>query len=319
MFDFAALSAAVEAHDRAVRLVVAEAKGSAPREAGADMLIWDRGQEGTIGGGRLEFDAIKAARAILHDGPDTRVQRLALGPALGQCCGGAVTLVFERFEKDILTAAATRVEKYDSYTRRVGTGATAMPKAMRIHLDQARAAEQPVSVRLTDGWLCEPIWRARLPVYIYGAGHVGRAIALALAPLPQFEVHLVDVREDQFYDLPVTIHQSWELLPTDVLASAPDHAAHFIMTPEHDYDLELCHRLLSRSFGYAGLIGSGAKWARFRTRLAALGHSGAQIARIECPIGDPSLGKHPQAIAIGIVSHLLAHQQRQSCLQRSIV
>ncbi len=53
------------------------------------------------------------------------------------------------------------------------------------------------------------------------------------------------------------------------------------------------------AFGYAGLIGSATKWARFRKRLATLGHSEAQIDQIACPIGDPALGKQPHEIAVG--------------------
>jgi xanthine dehydrogenase accessory factor len=66
--------------------------------------------------------------------------------------------------------------------------------------------------------------------------------------------------------------------------------------------------LLGHGFGCAGLIGSKSKWARFQSRLAALGHSAPQISRITCPIGDPALGKHPQAIAVGVVSSLLRRE-----------
>jgi xanthine dehydrogenase accessory factor len=88
---------------------------------------------------------------------------------------------------------------------------------------------------------------------------------------------------------------------------APQEADHLIMTYAHDLDLALCHALLKHGFASAGLIGSATKWARFRTRLAALGHSPAQISRIACPIGDPHLGKHPQAIAVGVATALLSH------------
>ncbi|MBQ0748643.1 MAG: XdhC family protein, partial [Roseovarius sp.] len=80
---------------------------------------------------------------------------------------------------------------------------------------------------------------------------------------------------------------------------------HVIVTHDHALDLELCHQLLQRPFASAGLIGSATKWARFRQRLAALGHTDAQISRISCPIGDPNLGKHPQAIALGVAAALL--------------
>ena len=87
---------------------------------------------------------------------------------------------------------------------------------------------------------------------------------------------------------------------------APPSAEHLVLTYSHALDLEICHRLLSHGFARAGLIGSATKWARFRKRLLALGHSEVSIARITCPIGDPALGKHPQAIAIGVAHDFLA-------------
>jgi xanthine dehydrogenase accessory factor len=62
---------------------------------------------------------------------------------------------------------------------------------------------------------------------------------------------------------------------------------------------------LAHGFAGLGLIGSGSKWARFRSRLIGLGHAPDRVGRIVCPIGDPHLGKHPQAIAIGVAGALL--------------
>mgnify|MGYP001028238871 CR=1 FL=1 len=315
MIDLSALTKALEAHAKVIRLVVVGAKGSTPRDIGTSMLICDEGHEGTIGGGRLELDAIKTARSLLDDNRTSHTDQMSLGPHLGQCCGGAVTLVFERFDAQKLAQALSA--STTSYARQVETGPAQMPKALRTHIKRAQSTGRPPALKMAEGWLVEPTVQDRLPIYIYGAGHVGRALALCLTSLPQFEVHLSDVREEQFEGLPDSIWQSWELLPTDVLAHAPDYAAHYIMTPEHEYDLELCHRLLSRSFGFAGLIGSETKWARFRSRLRALGHADPQIERIQCPIGDPTLGKHPHAIAIGAAAHLIKHQACQNYLQRS--
>jgi xanthine dehydrogenase accessory factor len=91
----------------------------------------------------------------------------------------------------------------------------------------------------------------------------------------------------------------------EAVLEAPAEAEHLVMTFSHALDLELCHRLLCQGFARLGLIGSATKWARFRSRLAALGHAPAQVARIDCPIGDPALGKHPQAIAIGVAAAFL--------------
>jgi len=93
--------------------------------------------------------------------------------------------------------------------------------------------------------------------------------------------------------------------PARLVPHAPVRAEHLIATYAHDLDLALCHALLTHDFAGAGLIGSATKWARFRARLSALGHAPAQISRIACPIGDPALGKHPQAIALGVATALL--------------
>ncbi len=84
-----------------VRVMVTTTYGSTPREAGVSMLVSEAGVEGTIGGGQLEWQAIATARRLLAQwGPQPSPsdvehrERLALGPALGQCCGGAVELAY---------------------------------------------------------------------------------------------------------------------------------------------------------------------------------------------------------------------------------
>ena len=157
-----------------------------------------------------------------------------------------------------------------------------------------------------DGWLIEPLHRPSRAIWIYGAGHVGRAIAAILAALPEVEVTLIDDAIERFPEtLPEGVTPLVAASPADAVTHAPDHAEHLVLTYSHALDLEICHRILGRSFSHAGLIGSATKWARFRKRLGALGHGPGQIARIACPIGEPGLGKHPQAIAIGVAAALL--------------
>ncbi|MEX0285173.1 MAG: xanthine dehydrogenase accessory protein XdhC, partial [Paracoccaceae bacterium] len=229
------------------------------------------------------------------------------GPALGQCCGGAVTLVTEVWDATRYRAEVDAADwSYDGIYRRRVEGGADLPDKLHRQLSLAARTSAEVQTQIVDGWLVEQVWQDRQPVYIYGAGHVGQALAAVLAPMPQFEVYVADVRPHQLAALPDNVLRSHDIPPTEVMEQAPTHAMHLIMTPEHDYDLELCHTVLQRPFVYAGLIGSATKWARFRKRLAALGHAPAQIARITCPIGDPSLGKHPQAIAIGVAAELLS-------------
>ena len=90
-----------------IEVRVIETRGSAPREAGARMWVGARETHGTIGGGNLEYTALKIAREMLLSGEERRSRKFALGDALGQCCGGAVTLAFSRVAKIEETEAPT--------------------------------------------------------------------------------------------------------------------------------------------------------------------------------------------------------------------
>jgi xanthine dehydrogenase accessory factor len=345
VFDRVALSAAL-VHGPVARIVVATVHGSAPREAGAAMLVWADGQSGTIGGGALEFQAVARARKMLADaastapvpspqgaraapalptgphdrGPDAgptpvlcaspppcgegigaegapqavAVDRIALGPALNQCCGGAVTLWTELW---------TSVPDGPVIARGPGR----MPLAVARTLDRARSRGQAPATALIDGWLVESVAMPRRHLWVWGAGHVGRAIVVTMAPLPGLAITWADVGRDRF---PATLPAGVDVIVRPDLAlavaDAPALAEHLVLTFSHALDLELCHRLLIHGFAACGLIGSASKAARFRSRLSALGHGPASIARIRCPIGDPGLGKHPQAIAIGVASAFLS-------------
>ncbi|MGZ5199910.1 MAG: xanthine dehydrogenase accessory protein XdhC [Telluria sp.] len=82
----------------AVLVTVAIVEGSGPREPGAKMLVDAQRMHGTVGGGHLELRAAEVARAMLASGETRRLERFALGPSLGQCCGGVVHLAFEQVD-----------------------------------------------------------------------------------------------------------------------------------------------------------------------------------------------------------------------------
>ncbi|MDC0738113.1 xanthine dehydrogenase accessory protein XdhC [Cognatishimia sp. SS12] len=307
MFDLPHLQRHCAAHGPIIRVVTAAVKGSGPREVGAQMLVWHDGQSGTIGGGQLEFAAAAAARAQLKSGADIIQSHHPLGPALGQCCGGAVTLVSERITMSLLRS----LEGQFCYARPLVPAAD-MPLVIRRSLADARNQGLSPTITFSGGWLLEALQTPRTPLWIWGAGHVGRALVNTLAPLPDFDVTWVDTAQDRFPpDVPTAVTPLVASDPARVVPRAPQEAQHLIVTYSHALDLELCHQLLRHRFGFAGLIGSRTKWARFRSRLSALGHSDAQISRITCPIGAPELGKHPQAIAIGVASKLLRNQKDQ--------
>ncbi len=143
-----ALCQLLETEPAAIRVVVAAIRGSAPREAGACMLVTARDTLGTIGGGRLEWRAIEAARKLLADvaGPNGRIDTFTLGPDLGQCCGGVVQISLERFtrgDRALLEEAARSVDPETTRLWLYGAG----------HVGQAlvRAlADLPFQVTLID-------------------------------------------------------------------------------------------------------------------------------------------------------------------------
>ncbi|WP_299286010.1 xanthine dehydrogenase accessory protein XdhC [uncultured Tateyamaria sp.] len=292
MFDRARLIAECAAHGRVVRVVVANVRGSAPREVGAAMHVWADGQSGTIGGGALEFELAAQARGLLHD----THSRHALGPDLGQCCGGAVDILSEVFD----TARARGVPE-DVFAR--GTGP--MPLGVKRALSTVRSQGVHPKAALYDGWMIEPVQPPDRPLWIWGAGHVGRALVDVVHPVPGLAITWVDTAEDRF---PRTVPDDVTTVPaadpTSLVPFAPKDAEHLVLTYSHEIDLALCHALLRHSFASCGLIGSATKWARFRKRLTDLGHTSGEIERIQCPIGDPSLGKQPHLIAIGVAYRL---------------
>jgi xanthine dehydrogenase accessory factor len=233
-----------------ITVTVGATKGSTPREVGASMIIGPESQDGTIGGGALEYEATRLARDMLIAGQMQMRRTFPLGPDLGQCCGGAVTLDF------------------------IAGGHSAKP--------------------------VEP------PFWIWGAGHVGRAVVHALHPLQDRTITWVDTGVERFpKDLPPLVDPLVVAIQPQAVTFAPQDADHLILTYSHDIDLALCDALLRHGFGSAGLIGSATKWARFKKRLSLMGHKNAEIERITCPIGEPSLGKHPAALAVGVVAQLL--------------
>ncbi len=156
-------------------------------------------------------------------------------------------------------------------------------------------------------WFIDVIVPARLEVVMFGAGHVGRALADVLARLP-LRLTWVDTREDGF---PAHLPHGVAVCCTDtplaeVKAAAPG-TIFLVLTHSHALDLDLVRAILGRGdFRYCGMIGSHTKRASFARRLRARGHTEAAIARLHCPIGVPDIaGKEPEVIAIAVAAELL--------------
>ena len=305
-FDFQKTNECIKSHGKIARVLILKTFGSAPRDEGTTMLIWDSGQFGTIGGGELEYQVTRLAKKIIIDNKGSRIKKFSLGPDMGQCCGGAVELLIEILDE-------TKV-KFIS----VDDGFFARPvfkdeKSLNVQalIKSYRNKSVPIKTSFKDGWLFEPVTKEKELVWIYGAGHVGTAIANILSKLSQFSVTCIDTSQDRYPDnFPKTVEKLITKNPAQIVQYAPSETHHLILTYSHALDLEICHQLLQHNFATAGLIGSKTKWARFKKRLNELNYTFEQINRIICPIGEPSFGKSPYEIAIGVASMLLEKKEK---------
>lgn len=269
----------------AMEVQVLGARGSVPRGDGTRMLVSADAVAGTIGGGHLELKAIAQARELLAALPVTDVPDVSndtpaatrranaavpapvdhhypLGPALGQCCGGALTLRTQRLTPETLAL-----------------------------------------------WPVEP---PLFTLQLYGAGHVGRAIAKLLEGL-NCRVQWIDERESEFPAVREAAHSATHIQrlcvePVEAeVSTAPAGAFFLVLTHSHDLDQRITEAILRRGdFGYLGLIGSATKRARFMHRFEQRGIDASTLQRLTCPIGVAGIGgKEPEVIAVAVVAQLL--------------
>ena len=255
--------------ERAVHVKVERAQGSTPRDAGASMLVLESGGfHGTVGGGALEWEALRVARGLFEPGSPRSVLRdFPLGPELAQCCGGRMALRFELFTPEDAAAVAER------------------------------AAHEE-----TD---------ATTPLALFGAGHVGRALVLALAPLP-FRISWIDSRADAFPALaPPNVEMRAPADPVGEIDTLEQGALVLVMTHSHPLDLAIVSRALTgEGFPFVGLIGSATKRARFESRMRDARIAEAAIRRLVCPVGIEGIdGKEPAIIAASMAAALLRARQ----------
>jgi xanthine dehydrogenase accessory factor len=322
------LRAALDAEGRAVLVTVAATRGSAPREAGARMIVTSERTHGTIGGGHLEFEAIRIARDALGNASSGAwLARFPLAARLGQCCGGVATVLFQSFEASadaLLGVIARRIEDGEivplatavapaSSPRMVGSDSDLPPAIVAAAHDVLCDGAGPVLVEEAGTtWFIERAARNDFRVVVFGNGHVGRALVQVLGALP-CAVTWVDERE---HDFPASIPDNAETIASDVpdaeVRAAAPGSMFLVMTHNHALDFDLVAAIAARGdFAYAGMIGSAAKRAQMERRLAIRGIDAATVARIVCPIGIAGIaGREPGAIAVAVAAELLQQRER---------
>lgn len=160
---------------------------------------------------------------------------------------------------------------------------------------------------------------AMLPrVYLFGSGHVGKALARALAALP-VNVHVVDTRPDELADLPAGVQARAAPMPEAVVRAAPKGSAYVILTHDHALDFMIAAEALRRSdASYVGMVGSKTKRAKFGRWFVAEGGDRAALSRLVIPIGNFGLvDKRPEVIAALAAAEIMVHiGQREASLVR---
>lgn len=153
---------------------------------------------------------------------------------------------------------------------------------------------------------------ARPYIYVFGAGHVGRALAIALAPLP-FKTTIIDTRPDELTGLPATIEARAVAMPEAIVRSAPENSSYVILTHDHALDFLIAAEALKRRDApYVGMVGSKTKRAKFRSWYLAEGGDPGDAQRLVLPIGamgqsKPFGDKRPEVIAALAVAEILVH------------
>lgn len=247
-------------HPRAVRIEIAAAKGSTPREAGAWMLVALEATYGTIGGGQLELLAMDRAHEMIRADISRDSLDVPLGPEIGQCCGGRVTMDLWLVD-DAIATECMREEERDL--------------AARPH------------------------------VYLFGAGHVGQALAEALSLLP-LRVLIADPRREELDKIGTDAEKSLMPVPEQLIRAAPPGSAFVILTHEHALDFLLAAEALARDdAAYAGMIGSRTKLRTFRSWYLKNGGDEARFSRLITPIGGRSNDKRPQVIAAFVAAEIM--------------
>ncbi len=310
----------------AVLAIVIETVGSAPREPGAWMAVFDDGRvAGTVGGGALEARAIEDARLLLASG-GSRLVRYTIGGAAsdtGMVCGGAVELLIMRMTGELRPALERMVDLGRGREEAVcsiglspfggpiprgehgGDRAREIPGAPTWIVGPVEPGASPAAG--VDGdWYLEPISHEGR-AYIFGCGHVGRSLAEVLA-FAGFDVVALDDRPEVLKGarVPRAVEcrfVDYADLSASVAVCARDFAV--VCTAGHASDFKVLEQVLAAHPRYVGCLGSKRKAEHTRARLRDAGFSPDVIETVEMPVGVPIACETPEEIAISIAARMV--------------
>ena len=322
----------------AVLCSILASSGSTPRGAGAKMLVLENGATlGTVGGGAVELHATELGKQALLE-RKSAVQGFILRPNdvadIGMICGGNVTVYLQYFDPGDAAARAL-IRDIVSLLQNGDTNAWLVLQlsgstlvSMGIY-DEARGLTHTDC--LTDAEL-RPLLRSRAVlqkgdpafyveplvrtgrVYVFGGGHVGRALVPVLASVG-FRVTVFENRPafavpEAFPAAEQVILGDYRNIFEHVSLCPEDYVV--IMTPGHQADYEVLEQALRQPTAYVGCIGSRHKVAATRARLLEAGLTEADVERVHSPIGLDIGGETPEEIAVSIAAEMIRVRARRA-------
>lgn len=256
---------------QAVLVSVHKAQGSVPRDEGAWMAVLPDQLINTLGGGQLEFQAVKEAQGFLQDPSvlsEPFIKRYPLGPSLGQCCGGVVHLSFEWVNKTHLEMLTSRLRSPEPHLALFGGG----------HVGKA-------IVEVMEKLPWQITW-----------------IDSRESIFPKVVGKSVQVEHSE----PVQAAVSTLKAHSHVLIMSFSHAEDLDVLQQC-----LSRQREWGDLRSIGLIGSETKWATFKSRLKLRGFEPSEFERVQCPIGLPGLmSKEPEVIAVSVAAQLLMNEEQ---------
>ncbi|MDY3282730.1 XdhC family protein [Dysosmobacter sp.] len=319
---FETLAEELAAHRGAMLVTIVAEEGSAPRGAGAQMLVGAAGQlAGTIGGGAVEKVSESAAMELLAEGRSAlRPFRLRQngGQDIGMVCGGDVTVLFQYIPGGSQVWQDLTARLLDCLrSRRPGWLLLRTDGGAPALLDgdgAALAGDAPADTAPLQGRsarLAGELFSLPLPVgervFLFGGGHC----ALPLVPLLRsvgFRVTVMDCRPEfadrsRFPDAERVICGDYRRLEDCLDLTPEDYAV--VMTNGHSHDLEVEEQLLRRPLVYLGVMGSRTKTAAVNQKLRERGIPEEALRRVHAPIGTAIKAVTPEEIAVSIAGEMI--------------
>ena len=304
---FEALLRQLESDESAVLATVIARTGSAPRGAGAQMLVGRAGRiEGTIGGGYAEKQAEEHALRLIEEARhDTRAYALHPEGDIGAICGGEVTVHFAyippedsawlTLAKRLLDAVKNRARAY---------------LAIDLHGGAPALLEEGEPGLFENGFVL-PVAVGERAV-IFGAGHCAKALCPVLASVG-FRVTVYDnrpelAREELFPQAEHVICAGFDSIGEHLVLTSEDYAV--VMTSGHDHDFLVLSQILRLPLAYIGAIGSRKKTAAVNEKLRACGIREEAIFRLHAPIGIAIMAAAPEEIAVSVAGEMILERAR---------